>query len=99
MSKVITAGALCTGCGACENICPKSCVIRIKEDAGFQMQKGDGCVDCGLCSKVCPVLNMPEFAYPQKAYAAWAKMCIRDRQCTPRSLGVHTRLLMSSRVL
>ena len=37
MSKVITAGALCTGCGACENICPKSCVIRIKEDAGFQM--------------------------------------------------------------
>ena len=72
MSKVITAGALCTGCGACENICPKSCVIRIKEDAGFQMQKGDGCVDCGLCSKVCPVLNMPEFAYPQKAYAAWA---------------------------
>ena len=72
MSKVITAGALCTGCGACENICPKSCVIRIKEDTGFQMQKGDGCVDCGLCSKVCPVLNMPEFAYPQKAYAAWA---------------------------
>ena len=69
MSKVITAGALCTGCGACENICPKSCVIRIKEDAGFQMQKGDGCVDCGLCSKVCPVLNMPEFAYPQKAYS------------------------------
>ena len=39
MSKIITTGALCTGCGACENICPKSCVIRIKEDAGFQMQK------------------------------------------------------------
>lgn len=72
MSEIITDSALCTGCGACENICPKSCVIRIKEDARFQMQKGDGCIDCGLCSKVCPILSAPELAYPQKAYAAWA---------------------------
>lgn len=72
MNKIITESSLCTGCGACENICPKSCVKRYRLDAGFQMEKSDGCVDCGLCSKVCPILNEVALFYPQKAYAAWA---------------------------
>lgn len=90
MSEIITDSKLCTGCGACENICPKSCIKRKKEDAGFQMEKSDGCIDCGLCSKVCPVLNPPELSYPQKAYAAWATDKVTRR--TSASGGVAATL-------
>lgn len=72
MSKNICDNNYCMACGACENICPKNCVIRQSEDTFFLMQKGEGCINCGLCEKVCPVNNCPEDNYPLKAYAAWS---------------------------
>ena len=71
MSEIIIDSTLCTACGACENICPKSCIRRNKKISGFIMEKGEGCIECGLCSKVCPIQVPPELLYPQKAYAAW----------------------------
>lgn len=47
---------LCTGCGVCAAICPKSCLkIELNED-GFYMPICDEatCVHCDLCDKVCP---------------------------------------------
>lgn len=49
----------CSGCQACENICPVK-AIRMKEDAeGFFYPEADSgrCIDCKLCRKICPFLN------------------------------------------
>lgn len=61
----------CTGCTACNQICPKQC-ISLKEDSeGFVYPKVDEsvCVDCGLCKKVCPILNSSQGNEPTKVLA------------------------------
>jgi len=49
----------CTGCAACEAVCPKG-AIRMREDAeGFlrpQVER-EACVRCGRCETVCPSLH------------------------------------------
>lgn len=52
-------GKLCTGCGACYNVCPKDAIRMEPNEEGFlvpRIQKAL-CVNCGLCEKTCPVLN------------------------------------------
>jgi coenzyme F420-reducing hydrogenase beta subunit len=51
----------CTGCAACQNICPWG-AIGPKEDAfGFFLPEIDQekCTECGLCKRTCPILNRP----------------------------------------
>lgn len=68
----------CTGCGACQNICPKDCIVLTKDSEGFRYPKIDTrkCTDCGLCEKVCPIGEKAgsrnRSAIP-KAYAAYSK--------------------------
>lgn len=52
----------CTGCGACENICPVGAITMKENDEGFLNPVVDveKCVNCGLCSKKCIALN-PEY--------------------------------------
>ena len=50
----------CTGCAACEIICPK-CVIQMEPDQeGFLKPcvEIDKCTECQLCVQTCPQLNM-----------------------------------------
>lgn len=46
----------CTGCGACENICPVNAIEMVQNEEGFWMPTVDesGCINCGKCDKVCP---------------------------------------------
>ena len=49
----------CSGCHACANVCPQSCILMVSDDEGFwypQVDK-DKCIDCGLCEKVCPIIH------------------------------------------
>lgn len=54
---------LCTGCGACRNICPKDAIGLYPDEEGFLMPVIDRkkCVSCGICQKVCPVLSGQAF--------------------------------------
>ncbi len=49
----------CTGCGACEQVCPKGC-IKMKYDAeGFLRPALDQkmCISCKKCTETCPVMQ------------------------------------------
>ena len=49
----------CSGCSACENICPKNCISMARDSEGFAYPKinHEVCISCGKCDKVCPALN------------------------------------------
>lgn len=54
----------CTGCGACEQVCPKGC-IKMKPDAeGFLRPVIDHqrCISCAKCTAICPVLHEESLA-------------------------------------
>ncbi len=61
----------CCGCGACANICPKSCIEMKRDYEGFLYPEinHDICVGCGLCDSVCPIKNNhPEVPFEQKGF-------------------------------
>ena len=52
----------CTGCRACEKLCPSGAIEMEEDDEGFIIPKVDKtkCTNCGLCLKRCPQLNSLE---------------------------------------
>lgn len=67
----------CTGCSACMNICPKSCIEMTRDEEGFEYPviNQDACVDCKLCQKTCPIINrwnMVDVYDEPEIYAAWS---------------------------
>lgn len=71
---------LCTGCGACSEICPVHAIKMEKDKEGFLKPVVDSakCVNCELCTKKCIVLN-PEYKNNSnpKCYAMMASDEIR----------------------
>lgn len=49
----------CSGCSACETVCPRNCITMEKDIEGFNYPiiNHNLCIDCKKCEKVCPVLN------------------------------------------
>lgn len=66
----------CTGCTACQSVCPVGCIHMEKDDEGFiYPQSNDACIHCGKCERVCPILNKEKLFeqhsnYEQQAYCA-----------------------------
>lgn len=63
----------CTGCGGCNNVCPKNAIEMTEDAEGFLYPKvNSNCIDCGLCLKLCPVNDESskniDGAYEQKGY-------------------------------
>lgn len=52
ITKTVTDG-LCVGCGVCEDICPKRCIIIQKGKLNVPKVDENACINCGLCRKVC----------------------------------------------
>lgn len=61
----------CTGCGACVQKCPKSCIQWEQAELGFLYPKIDEarCIQCGTCKSVCPLSKKIEKTQEPKAYA------------------------------
>ena len=62
----------CTGCTACENICPKNAIQLLPDKEGFAYPKINSkkCINCNLCVKICPTKNRVATNEPLGFYAA-----------------------------
>ncbi len=65
----------CTGCMACVDICPKSCISGIVGKDGFRYTviRTDDCINCGKCYSVCPIETHKKHTEEQTLYAAYQK--------------------------
>lgn len=65
----------CTGCKACEVVCPRKCISMEEDSLAALYPKIDGtqCVECGLCERTCPNNHSLVFHTPMECYAAWSK--------------------------
>ena len=52
----------CTGCFACESVCPKKCITMGEDAEGFwyPLVEYDKCIHCEFCTKKCPIINPRE---------------------------------------
>jgi ferredoxin len=87
----------CTGCCACMNVCPVSCIEMMENDIGeiHPTIRNDQCIDCGKCIVSCPDNAQLEFKYPKKVFASWTKNKEKRLKCA--SGGIAT--LMSEHVI
>lgn len=64
--------ALCCGCSACMECCPRQCISMREDNEGFLYPEVDAekCIGCSLCETVCPEINPDEPGLPLETYAA-----------------------------
>lgn len=62
----------CSGCGLCENVCPKGCITLSEDSLGYNRPIIDDskCIDCGLCSNQCVIVHPTDTITPIATFAA-----------------------------
>lgn len=82
----------CTGCGACENVCPKDALVIKADKYGYIRPFIDPskCIDCHLCNKACP--NNQELSFNTPIHAFVAAAVDRTEQWSSTSGGVASAL-------
>lgn len=72
MNNISIIGTGCSGCRACEQICPKNAISFHPDLEGFLQPHINEklCINCGKCLSSCPINNIFIFKTHQKAFAA-----------------------------
>lgn len=89
----------CTGCGACENICPVNAISISYNKTGFYAPEIDNekCINCGKCLKVCPA---KEFEWinsnTPKCYAVSASDNDRKKSASGGAFPVVARYIIEN---
>lgn len=77
--------AKCSGCWACQNVCPMQCIDMVEDEEGFHYPKVDvdSCIECHKCEKACPELKPRlDDHLPLKSYVVQQKDPAILRQST-----------------
>lgn len=71
IDKRIKSKKDCTGCFACDNICPVNAIEMVKDSEGFKYPEVDyaKCIECSKCINVCPIINIVKPINSPNAYA------------------------------
>jgi coenzyme F420-reducing hydrogenase beta subunit len=78
----------CTGCSACENVCPHGYVRLEENEEGFLYPSVDlQCMGCGACDKVCPILTYQTEIGPEIEQYAVAAVSHDRATCQASSSG------------
>lgn len=66
---------ICSGCGVCTSVCPRSCISMEEGEKGHLYPVIDTslCIDCKKCERTCPALKEHTGEEPTVAYAAFAR--------------------------
>lgn len=59
VSESNASGKLCSGCGVCTAVCPRSC-IQLEENEKGELRPSileNACTHCGACMSVCPFIH------------------------------------------
>ncbi len=89
---------LCTGCGACYNICPKNAIEMKADKDGFLQPVIDDekCINCGLCASICPQLSENvKFNQVRHAYGIKCKDNVRNKCSSGGAFGAIARWAIS----
>lgn len=84
--------AKCTGCGACESVCPQKCIELIElNPVGhiYPVINNQKCIDCGACVRACPQNTGVEVASPIVTYAAWSLNRAEHKASSSGGLGTY----------
>ena len=59
LKEINDCGKFCTGCAACDNVCPVEAINMVPDALGFMEPSINNtlCIQCDMCRKTCPVLN------------------------------------------
>ena len=94
----ITDKAKCTGCGACQNICPCDAISMQWDEEGFPYPHiNEQCIDCGKCVQICPLItSLSTYGVSldqATVYAVWSN----DEECRIQSTsgGLFSELAIS----
>ena len=94
---LIAKNDLCTGCGACRNICPADAISMVLNKDGFYHPavNEESCMNCSKCCEVCPVLVPKESRNELLAtYAAQADDETRMESSSGGAFSVFTRKIL-----
>lgn len=89
--KSITKMNSCTGCRACEQVCPQNCIQFSEDSEGFiyPIVNLEKCIECGLCKRVCHALEMDKtnLLCEEKNRQAWYGWSLDDNLHEKSSSG------------
>ena len=85
----------CTGCGACNNICPNDAISMKYNDEGFIYPNinEEMCIECGECVAVCPEIDFEKTeSYRHNRGKSYAVMASDDIRWVSSSGGMFSLL-------
>lgn len=88
--SVTTKNNLCTGCGVCEDVCPKHCISIRNESGELRPVLDDtNCLGdkCGRCLKVCPGIGTDLSAMAKQLFD---DVKVKEDKYIGRYVGLHT---------
>lgn len=91
----LATGKNCTGCSACMNACPVSCINMKENVTGFlyPVVNSDKCINCQKCEKACPVIkDRIDKDPPEKAFHVIVQYKGKEVLRTSTSGGLFTAI-------